>query len=271
MKDDPFLVLKIKNIPRSAKCVELKSLVQAHFSEGTDVFLMRCSHCCEQQGHERKSCNVCKNRKTVEQCNLLDFPEFLIIQLIRNMGNESKLTTFVKIEEGHVNVSTVEYEMIGAVDHIGETPNEGHYVTFLKQNSNDWIKFDDEVNTKCSLNEANNENNYILLLKKKEQFEEQKEPSKVDDVDGNNDFDIEERGNEMKDSNVKIIMLNSKVEQKLRKKRKNDDELQTEIGIKQRKLNRSIVKTEKNLVEQAWEDKLNETKKKEARLQKRSM
>ena len=58
--------------------------------------------------------------------------------------------------------------MVASLDHIGDTPKSGHYVTFLKQDSGKWIKFDDEESKDCSLKQANTRNNYILLFKRKE-------------------------------------------------------------------------------------------------------
>ena len=45
--------------------------------------------------------SICQNRKTVEKCNIIKYPEFLVIQLIGNVGDQPKLMTFVEVEKGH--------------------------------------------------------------------------------------------------------------------------------------------------------------------------
>ena len=82
------------------------------------------------------------------------------------MGNESKLMTFVKIENGQFALNGHKYEFTGAVDHIGNNLTHGHYVTFLKFDSGKWMKFDDEHFQECTIQQANTRNNYILLFKK---------------------------------------------------------------------------------------------------------
>ena len=168
-KESPFLVLRITNIPSTSLNVSLTSLLQAHFSESSKVTLMRCSHCCEQQRHGKDKCNqvgVCQNKKTVEKFNITKYPEFLIIQLIRNVGDQPKLMTYVEVEEGHLDVNGHAYEMIGVVDHIGESPKSGHYITFLKDPDGNWILFNDGVNMTCQFKQVNGKNNYMFLFRR---------------------------------------------------------------------------------------------------------
>jgi hypothetical protein len=172
-KVTPFLVLKLKNIPRANSGVTLSSLIQAHFSESTEVTFMRCSYCCEEQGHENNNnacpqTGICKDRGTVEVSHMTKAPTFLIIQLIRNVGHQPKLMTYVKVEKGRFDFSDHAYEFVSALDHIGDTPKSGHYVMFLKLDTGKWVKFDDEDSEECSLKQANTRNNYILLFKRKE-------------------------------------------------------------------------------------------------------
>ena len=66
----PFLILKLKNIPRTNSSVTLCSIIQSHFAEGTEMIEMRCSNCCEQQGHQSNgvSCpqtGICRPCQTV--------------------------------------------------------------------------------------------------------------------------------------------------------------------------------------------------------------
>ena len=76
--------------------------------------------------------------------------------------------TLVKIEEELVLPNAEKYEAVATLNHVGETTRSGHYVTHLKDNSGQWILFDDTFNRTSSLKEANSRDNYILLFKKKE-------------------------------------------------------------------------------------------------------
>ena len=142
--ESPFLFLKLKNLPR-ATGITLSALVDAHFSESTETMDMRCGNCCKNLNHigPCPEVGICKNRKTVEKCKLTQYPVYLFIQLVRNIGNAPKVTTFVKIENEIVFPQDQTYEVIATLDHIGSSPSNGHYVTYLKQESGQWKFFDD--------------------------------------------------------------------------------------------------------------------------------
>ena len=36
------------------------------------------------------------------------------------------------IEKGEIHFADKIYQLIGVIDHIGETPSSGHYISFLK-------------------------------------------------------------------------------------------------------------------------------------------
>ena len=172
IKDNPFLMLKLKNLPRTNADVQLTTLLDAHFSESTDILKMRCSYCCQSQKHEsnRITCpqtGMCKARSTVELCQLTQPPEYLFIQLIRNIGNEPKVQTFIEFGNELVLPTGDKYEPVASLDHIGNSPTGGHYITFLKLKEDKWIEYNDDVSSVCSLKNANNRNNYILLFKTK--------------------------------------------------------------------------------------------------------
>ena len=52
-KENPFLVMKLKNVPRASRSLSLSSLIEAYFSEDTQNILMRCPSCCEYQEHQK--------------------------------------------------------------------------------------------------------------------------------------------------------------------------------------------------------------------------
>ena len=96
-------------------------------------------------------------------------PDYLYIQLLRYDYHGPKIMTFVKIES-ELQLPIVgenKYEPVGFLNHIGESRDRGHYITYLKQNSNHWIRFDDTNVCYATFEEANTEDNYILLFTKK--------------------------------------------------------------------------------------------------------
>ena len=78
-----------------------------------------------------------------------------------------KVTTFVRMEKEIVIPDDQTYEVVGIIDHVGNSPLCGHYVTYLKQDSGQWKLFDDESSKSCTFKQANNRNNYLILFKKK--------------------------------------------------------------------------------------------------------
>ena len=124
----PFLFLKLNNLPR-ATSVTLSALVHAYLSEGTETMEMRCQNCCDNLNHGSACPMVgrCKSRKTVEKCKIIKHPKYLFIQLVRNVWNAPKVTTFVKIENQLVIQNEQIYEVIATVDHIGSSPVKLQY------------------------------------------------------------------------------------------------------------------------------------------------
>merc|ERR1712208_175800 len=73
--------------------------------------------------------------------------------------------TFVKVEQELGMSKSHVYEIVATGDHIGNSPFNGHYVTYLKQKSGQWKIFDDERSQSCTFKKANSRNNYLLLFK----------------------------------------------------------------------------------------------------------
>ena len=168
-QDEPFLLMKL-NIPRSASSVNLSALIQSHYSESTTTEKIKCSNCCPHDKEkivcpQTGSCSL----PSTEQCHLTKAPQFLFLQLLRYDANLQKVMTLVKIENELVLPSTDrdKYEPVAALNHIGTTRNTGHYVTYLKIDSDQWMLLDDTNIQLSSLEQANTADNYILLFKKK--------------------------------------------------------------------------------------------------------
>ena len=69
-----------------------------------------------------------------------------------------------------MNINEIQYELVGVVDHRGNTMASGHYVSYIRSEKRPWMFCDDNNISSSSLERVNNEDNYILLLKKKETF-----------------------------------------------------------------------------------------------------
>ena len=166
-KKEQFLMIQL-HIPRSESCVSITSVIQNHFSESIQTDKIRCPNCCP---HDRNGVicthkGVCRDREAAELIQLTEAPELLFIQLLRYDGTGQKIMTLVEIEQELVLPSKETYEAVATLNHIGETTTSGHYVTHLKDDSGQWMLFDDAFNKQSSLKEANSVDNYILLFKR---------------------------------------------------------------------------------------------------------
>ena len=143
----PFLLVKL-TIPK-ASTVTLSSLIDNHYSERTQATKIKCSNCCphDDQNVQCSQTGVCRPRQASELCQLTKAPKFLFIQLLRYDNNGEKVTTFVKLGAELIlpnEENGVKYELLGMLNHIGHTRKSGHYVTYLKLQSDKWMKFDDD-------------------------------------------------------------------------------------------------------------------------------
>ena len=167
-KHEPFIIMQL-NIPRSASSVSLSLIIQAHYSESTHTDKIRCPNCCQhdRDGVQCTNTGLCRSREATELFQLTHAPEFLFIQLLRYDGNVQKVMTLVNFEAELVLPNTEIYEPVAVLNHIGATQNSGHYVTYRRLDSGQWMLFDDAFNRPSSLLEANTVENYILLFQKK--------------------------------------------------------------------------------------------------------
>ena len=96
-------------------------------------------------------------------------PKYLFCHLLRfgNGPDGPKVTTYVKFGPELRLPNGDVYEVVGVLDHWGDTLKAGHYVTYLKTESGQWFLYNDAQVQHSSLTEANTKENYILLLEKK--------------------------------------------------------------------------------------------------------
>ena len=94
-KEAQFLFMQL-NIPRSASCVSLLSVIQNHFSESTKTEKIRCPNCCphDSKGVRCTHRGVCRDREAGELIQLIEAPELLFIQLLRYDATNQKVMTW---------------------------------------------------------------------------------------------------------------------------------------------------------------------------------
>ena len=97
-------------------------------------------------------------RQAVTCHELSKTPKCLFIQLLRFRHD-----TGVKVMT-HVKVAT-NYEPVAFLNHKGFIKTAGHYVVYIKNESGQWILFDDINNTPASFEAANTKENYVLMFK----------------------------------------------------------------------------------------------------------
>ena len=128
---ETFLALKL--VVPNCNIVELESLLKNYFGEKDNELRMKCSTCC-------KCSPVCLqkgfcNRTAVSQYSLLHSPKFLLIELLRftNGHQGNKITTKVQMKSEINLQNSIAYDLLGVIDHQGNTIKSGHYVTSIKQ------------------------------------------------------------------------------------------------------------------------------------------
>ena len=132
-KEESFFMLQLP-VPRSVLGVSLSSVLSSHYSESSWSEEIKCSYCCT---HDRQevACpltGLCRRRQATEHCQLVEAPQYLLMQLMRYDRSEQKIQTFVKVEEDLILPSGDQYELSGILNHIGSTQRSGHFVTYLK-------------------------------------------------------------------------------------------------------------------------------------------
>ena len=105
-------------------------------------------------------------RRAATHLELSKNPKFLLIQLLRFRHDTGvKVMTYVKVEAQIKLPNKVEYEPVAFLNHRGFVKTAGHYVSYLKNESGQWMLFDDTINYPTSFEAANSADNYVLMLK----------------------------------------------------------------------------------------------------------
>ena len=155
--------------------VELTSLLASHFDDQDDTLRMKCSDCCKsfksnlQFGHSKLT--ECKqegecSRAAFTQRSISYAPStlFVLLKRFNNGPDGPKATTLVKTGSS-IELQGHNYELVGVLDHLGETINSGHWVARLRSARDQWILYNDANVSSCK--SVVSGDNVLLLFKLK--------------------------------------------------------------------------------------------------------
>ncbi|MCH9626435.1 MAG: hypothetical protein S4CHLAM2_00570 [Chlamydiales bacterium] len=116
-------------------------------------------------------------KKWQEERFLKNQPPYLVVHLKRFVNANTKIMTKMIFPDNREAVFPAEggvevrYEIVGHVNHIGETLKGGHYISYVKNsrdNEQNWFECNDSTVTECDPNEVDESDAYIVILKKKQ-------------------------------------------------------------------------------------------------------
>ena len=172
---EQFLALML-SVP-NCNYVEMTSLLTNYYNDDDNALRMKCSECCEKFksrllfGHshlaECKQEGVC-SRPAVTQRVLTYAPSTLLVLLKRfNHGPDGAKTTTLVMTEDVMDFHGHNYQLVGTVDHLGDTLSHGHWVTRLRSEEGQWLLYNDAQVSNCSSVSVVSGNNVLLLFKMK--------------------------------------------------------------------------------------------------------
>lgn len=161
-ENEDFNIMKLEVINTNTP-LSLNSIIENSFSEGTDVFKMKCSECCPHLVKCPLTGN-CRLKNAVDQKQLFRTPSFLFIQLLRFEHFSSFKTKTTVVPEDILTLPNGEqYMLTGSADHLGDLIKNGHYESNVKSGDS-WIKCNDEKLTRTV--DIITPNNYVFLYNK---------------------------------------------------------------------------------------------------------
>ena len=152
----------VSDISANVTSRKLTDIVQEHYSQ-CDEREMRC----ECPGSAYKTVRV---TTTLSQA-----PDNLFIELRRYRivaGNQYKSIQIVRLDDVLTLPTGEEYHLMGVTDHRGDTIQSGHYVTFVRSDS-DWFLVNDNIVTKVNRDYVTSQDNVLLLYSKSENNQNQ--------------------------------------------------------------------------------------------------
>jgi hypothetical protein len=166
--ENEFFFLELNVNPKHS-VISLSTMMKNHFS--TLMMQMRCSGCCP---HDRQNppiiCNgkevMCKEKLVTQFTTMSKAPKYMFVRLLRGDHNGKKFTNLIQLEDVLKMPGGEEYMPIVIISHIGKSLHSGHYIAFVKSESDNWWKCNDTMTTLSSLLDANTKDNYSIVFKK---------------------------------------------------------------------------------------------------------
>ena len=126
-------------------------------------------------GDNKCYCQHCKGLKDAKVSSIIFYPPpYLIINFDYGKGKKykPKVINFGEIIDlqGFTDDKCQKktYELISVSTHIGSSGNSGHYITYCKDNDNEWHLFNDSNHRFCSFKEVNSYSPYLLIYRREE-------------------------------------------------------------------------------------------------------
>ena len=160
---DKFDILSL-DISANVTSRKLSDVVQEHYSQ-TDDREVRCQ------------CPDSANKAVRVTTSLSQAPDYLFIELRRYRivaGNQYKSIQIVRLDDVLTLPTGEEYHLVGVTDHRGETIQSGHYVTFVRSDS-DWFLVNDNRVSKVNRDYVTSQDNVLLYYTKQENIHKQNE------------------------------------------------------------------------------------------------
>ncbi|KAK3918027.1 Ubiquitin carboxyl-terminal hydrolase 36 [Frankliniella fusca] len=128
---------------------------------------------------EDYKCYGCENNQTVQKA--FDFyktPSTLILQLKRFQQDRSKNNNSVSVNQRvvlKVGAEESRYNLLGAVLHLSDSKEQGHYISIVQCPDNSWVQFDDQKIKKMTKypQDILSSSAYILLYSKESFYAQQ--------------------------------------------------------------------------------------------------
>ena len=150
-QDEMFYILALPS--RSSSSPSIQSLINNNFEE---IEMMCPNSTCVEKVY----------KKAGQTKVIVELPTLLFISIAKNF----QLMVNGYTLEDSIDLHGMTYQLIGLVDHLGNTPKSGHYIAWKKVNFK-WYKCDDNIIHEVSENVIPSSNNYLFVYIQKQLHE----------------------------------------------------------------------------------------------------
>ena len=148
-QDEIFYILALPS--RSSSSPSIQSLINNNFEE----IEMKCPN---------SACFDKANKKAGQSKVIVKLPSILFITIAKDFRLKFNGYEF----EDSIDLHGITYQLVGLVDHLGNSPRSGHYIAWKKVNFQ-WFKCDDNIVYEVNQNVITGSNNYLFVYIKKQE------------------------------------------------------------------------------------------------------